>query len=996
MALRLFVLNPVTIFAARVNMATITYPLDHVTFDGVTTGAFGDIVPGMTVLFGSTAGADDLGRQRVRAAATSTVLPIGRSSKGAHDGEVNLADNVFITVLNDYRVWAKMPFINPDGDIFKDSDLSYTDQTVESPPVANCGPGTAVTASAGAAEVAFDGSASFATADGATISSYAWNLADGNVTAGASNTAFVTAEFSPGFRWVALTVQDSNGKVHTARCPIYVRDADDDDTIEHFEITSHRISQTGQELEFETGSTITAPDGTLVMIFDGEPVTNGDRTHMLFIGWHQEDPADLNATKTGYLRDTRMRCVDVAGRLQVLPAFPQSIETAAVPDKWTEMVAPNMDKYLHYLLYWHSTALELADWSWSGTEGYYPFVVLGSDGDSLFGQVNRRAQALVPDHLLTCDTIGRLRTLPDPMLQATGDRTATVQVTLDEGDWSTIRYTHQRPPRVHWLRSNAILASTAEPIEALFSIAPGNGPSQGESAQTEGEHLAASQDDLNDAEGHRYARINAPEGKFSIGLVAGDDLDIEPADMTWVQLTIGATYAAQRGLTFTNARGLVHDISIRYSYSRTGLIREVDLTWEREVTGHAAEIDPQHISDALPPPDFEPPPPDNYVVDPGPPPISTTGQGTVYVRDENGLYRTRDLSPASPTWASIGPTVGGSEHYEDFILDPWFPDTIGYLATSEGLYMSDDLDQVTPTWTLMVSDATDVSGATGVTISSLTSQKVLGSPNVDGFCAWFFHVAPTGSEIWMCRTYDRWATFDFVKAIDGGASADFLAAGAVDIVPHLVGGELVFYIATKLSDKLYKSEDSGDTWSIVGTFPDDISEPRVVHIPFDDNDAGDIVYCAFETDGTTSPVGRVYRTTDGGGAFTTISPIASRGVGFHRTAIESSLLNRLDMYCWVEQQPALGDANGRTKLYVTDDGGATWTFMYQVATSTVVASSGFPYIGGQFYAVTADDVLLSVDGGTTFVSKKGDVFTAVGAGNFDVSSKCTIVALWTE
>jgi hypothetical protein len=199
--LRLFLLQPETIFAARVNMPSgITYPLDSLTFDGVTTGAFGDILPGQTLLLGSAAGLDDLGRQRVRAAASSSAIPVGRSSQGVRDGELNVSDNAYITVLHDFRIWAKIQYIDAAGAIFKDSGIAYSDQTIEPPPVANTGPGVAGTIDSGSSllTVAFDGSASFATAAGASITNYSWDGDGGAVVGGGPDKANVKLAFVPG------------------------------------------------------------------------------------------------------------------------------------------------------------------------------------------------------------------------------------------------------------------------------------------------------------------------------------------------------------------------------------------------------------------------------------------------------------------------------------------------------------------------------------------------------------------------------------------------------------------------------------------------------------------------------------------------------------------------------------------------------------------------------------------------------------------------------
>src|SRR4030095_4934755 len=132
--------KPVAVFRAQVTMpGTITYPRDFLIYDGVTLGAAGNVGYPMTLLLGTAAGLDDLGRQRVRKNADATHIYLGRFSQGIHDGELNVQDNAYITVLEDYRVWARLPYINlATGEIYKDSD--FDDANAAYPrPIANGG-----------------------------------------------------------------------------------------------------------------------------------------------------------------------------------------------------------------------------------------------------------------------------------------------------------------------------------------------------------------------------------------------------------------------------------------------------------------------------------------------------------------------------------------------------------------------------------------------------------------------------------------------------------------------------------------------------------------------------------------------------------------------------------------------------------------------------------------------------------------------------------------
>ena len=189
MTMRLFLLSPAVAFAARVNQASFTYPIGQVQYDTVTTGTFNNILPNMTVFFGSSAGASDLGVSRVRKLADSDTLFFGRSSQGVRYGEVDLTDNCYITVFYDWRVWPKIPYIDSDGVRYMDHDLDYATYGADSPPVSNAGPAFAGTIDSGTGliTVSFSASASFTTEPGATIASYGWVVHDGTITVGTTS-----------------------------------------------------------------------------------------------------------------------------------------------------------------------------------------------------------------------------------------------------------------------------------------------------------------------------------------------------------------------------------------------------------------------------------------------------------------------------------------------------------------------------------------------------------------------------------------------------------------------------------------------------------------------------------------------------------------------------------------------------------------------------------------------------------------------------------------
>lgn len=1019
---RLYLHSPPTVFAARVNQAAFSYPLSQVAFDGVTTGAYGDIQVGQTVLFGSSAGAEDLGRSRVRLAATSSVLYFGRSSQGARRGEVNLSDNAYITVLDLYEVWARIPFVESDGTIRKDPGLDVEWRTTDPPPVCKIGAGTAATINgSNIITVDFSATGSYATADGASISSYLWDVDDGTITVGTSASSAITATFPAGFRWVTCTVTDSEGHTATRRVPVFARNPASDATISAWEFTNHRISPDGQAIDVRVRSSIPAttyPPGTLAMLWYGEPASAADRSHMILpCGWVDDVPAQIQAERTATLADVTLRLVDVAGRLDNLPGFPQIVKSDATPDNWSQMATPNIDKYIHYLLAWHSSALALADFTWSGTGATYAFKALISEGQSLWDQVTRKARSMTPDYHLTCDRLGRLAMVVDPLMQDTADRTATVQTTLAADDWSDIRYVHRGRPRVSQLHSSAILASNTT-IAAVFCRAPGNAPGQGEVEQTQGEKLAASQSALNACEGHRYARLNAPQSEFAITFADGDDRAIEPADMTWVRLTLPQAYAAQRGLYFTESRGLPKELNIRYAQGRTGLVKTVELTWERETTGIAA-VTYTPVAGSVDgdddwwPGDYHGSPPGDVVIPPDVPPLPLyQGQQAVaLIADDGSVYRTGDFDQASPTWDVK--TLSGislSNEILSFVVDPFSPlyrgtgSTVNaFVATENGIYKISDIFGTTPT-------ATSKKAFSNATNAALDRRRSIQASfgrffETESDNPWLICISHYGNLTGQDGT---WATY----SVDGGETwsaevelteyADYQATPfetppiGLWLSPRTPGLAITLaYTAdgssgTPAPSIGYVTEDWGASWA-------QISSPAVnplnrlggdIHVPWPTNDDETVVYYGSTDKGSTREY-YLRRIESDGSTDTDISPAdGSRQYGVDRQGFAVRTYDGDRRYVAV-----VGIGNGATgdadddyfAAFVSSNYGDTWTEIV----SAIAKTSDHPehvafgadthltlYLWGDGY------IRYSGDFGDTIDDKWGNLSSLGGTKNF--------------
>ena len=121
--------NPTIIFQCQTNQEFASLDrVVEVAYDNAT-GDYADILPGMTVWIGSTAGAWDLGQVRARKTATSGLLYVGENA------DVTWANDVHITVVDEFGIWARHPRVVSDTEIYMDWDVEYDDQHENCAPV---------------------------------------------------------------------------------------------------------------------------------------------------------------------------------------------------------------------------------------------------------------------------------------------------------------------------------------------------------------------------------------------------------------------------------------------------------------------------------------------------------------------------------------------------------------------------------------------------------------------------------------------------------------------------------------------------------------------------------------------------------------------------------------------------------------------------------------------------------------------------------------------
>jgi hypothetical protein len=211
----LAVSEPNTIFTARINQ---TFPngtngIKVLTYDGGT-GTYSDVKIGMSCWIGSSAGARDIGTVRVRDDLTATTAPIG-STAG-----IALANNLYLTFVDDFGLWAKEP-ISTSDDVLIDGSVVFG-VTSSFAPVVRVGPPALVLELTGATVAHTRPAPTIYSPQGASALSYAWTAPGASTTANMTTSTPTITYDTAGEYYESCAVTDNYGGTTTVYRKIFV------------------------------------------------------------------------------------------------------------------------------------------------------------------------------------------------------------------------------------------------------------------------------------------------------------------------------------------------------------------------------------------------------------------------------------------------------------------------------------------------------------------------------------------------------------------------------------------------------------------------------------------------------------------------------------------------------------------------------------------------------------------------------------------------------
>ncbi len=621
---------PDTIYTARATGAvSSTYSLG---FDGGS-GTLGNCLTDMTLLIGSTSGGFDIGEARLRKAPIAGTFYIGA------DPSLEVADNDYLTVINDFSIFAKHPV-----GLLADVDITYSDEFEDFIP--NCVVDGGRIAVINAAETAyFDASASWVI--GSAISAYAWTFTGATSTTD-TDTATPTATYNTSgrYRW-SLVLTAANAKTATFYGWVYV--LGDNLALEYdFAFDTIECREDGAQTRIVMYDRPTIKDNARIVIvaddyYDNEfdclgPVTG--RENIVMVGWILGETIK---------RDPQKELVEfeVAGPLAVLSnitSMQVGLVDKSLPNdtgtkipKWSKMTSLTAAKGLHHLANYRSNLATVCDFyveDWG-----YASHNLASSGDNLLSQIDDFAANAALT--VRADRYGVIYIQRDGQLYPVADRTANIPavMTMTDADWQD---------ELPIIRRNASGVGLAEVEGNVFKLtklkqvggrSPGDEPARWGPTESISDLNVSAKADVLELAGLLAGSMNT-EIERVVPALASINRFIDVAPRQFVSVVVDGD----------TLRCYPRWVSFRQVNDSGSWTTEIELEPEGDEWPSVSILYPGDGSNPIEP--TPPPPPPGWVEPPEPPPLSGDVAAAIACTSAPDVRTTDDISVANPTWTT--------------------------------------------------------------------------------------------------------------------------------------------------------------------------------------------------------------------------------------------------------------------------------------------------------------------------------------------------------
>jgi hypothetical protein len=969
-----------------------------------------DVDEGMTIYIGTSQGAKDIGRLRLRSG-SGTTLTLAENS-------VDWEDGWYLTVVRYWEPWGVYPRIDLDDDnvpiFYKDWDIEYTDQNEDMDPVVCMGPNDAGflnlgdIAPTGSFNVWYTSSGSYNPSNSPpafTGSAFDWHFEGGTPTGSSLHHPGMVTYTGVGNFVTSLTITTADGPSFTGRRHIRVMARPENEGSEKpagawglGALNGERDSGgwIGDIWMREPANPEDIVDGALVVIFS-EDYEGGieatkiganaeNRGHILFAGYILEDTISYNPETSRVdfsIGGTSARMAELATFATALDDVREGRVTGEDTPPWSRMPYLTVDRALVHFLRWHSTVLAVADFSPTGDTLALKGADLGRGNvwdvsnsfvnSALLGQIVSDRQGKVWTEI-------RANVIPTGSSRQVADTMQDV-IEITRQDWRAEVGIERGGDAgsVAYIEFGGVAWSGAATgtFDAYLSGAPGFAPHYFGSAQRVNNLALLGQDQLNQLAGNAWANLNPRYHGINIPL-AGDYRFLDIAPQQRVLMTIAANDTFRR-ITM-DQKPFIPD-SMTYEYRPDQQIALVDLDVREETSGGPGEtivipVEAPYDRPILPDWDIDFPP----IVPPDPiePPIDPPpGSGDIiYLCTANRLTRSRNFvsgratgsswEDITPEWATSGPGGGPggvTGTFRNFYLAP--EDTLNTA------YLHTDLKSEARPVSLSgphLYRITNLNGPTGTQsyeeiLDPLEWGALYGlgpedgsSPQVDSFS--FSPISPniivglgkniSPFDVNACKTNDGGATWTDIT----NDFTSFDPGGAEQIKISEKSIQDIWAIA-HLQRRMYYTNTQGNSWSNIH----EVSTIRHYnwHIPFQGNAADRIHYFSFGTN---------YRVTDDNfSTDTVINP--TWGGEIYRppdTDIPTDQTRKDMIKTWRGNRLAIaslarGETSGRWAFFYSEDGLLAGVSTWQLRGGLIPIAGGADTPGPLMWHETNPDLL---------------------------------------
>lgn len=544
--LYLSIYEPQIVFQARINNGSISRGARTIAYDSVSLGNFNAIKAGATMWIGTTAGANDVGKIRVRSATSSEIIV-------SENSNIEWADNLFLTIFYYFELWPVFPRVIPDPNnienviFYKDYDIAYTNQNSIFGTFVNIGPHRAANLDPASNQAQLYWSSTGTYNILGHPLTYDWWFQGATITGSSSADPGFRTYNQPGNYVTRLTVTDTiNGATDTTYRYVRIH-SPADPSVQKWQLSSLSGSrdQGGYTASFRVFEDIPIQEHAVVVIYAenwygstkqniGGNYPNGG--NIFWVGYVDQDSIrrDYQHSEIAFTAHS------ITGMMKESSGFSISVESKANPAAWFELLDMDGRRALYHYLRWHTTALNIADFQFVGND--YKTQFFDSDRESMFDALDNYMRTALWGKVVS-DRQGKVWI--EVNAEAYTDPEASFSSVMDitNRDWMNEPTIEERLSEdVSFIEMGGVAYSgvVTGTFSALLGSAPGTSPGFHGSIETFEGLTILGQEQLNQLVGNVFANHNSPFPSVDIEMaINASNLDIAPQE--GVGLNIAAT-----------------------------------------------------------------------------------------------------------------------------------------------------------------------------------------------------------------------------------------------------------------------------------------------------------------------------------------------------------------------------------------------------------------------------------------------------------------------